>query len=72
MGQTYFLYVSDIRYTVPTLAIIEAEDEDTAKSIATSKLRSSAFHESVEIFDARHQLVAMAPSELRPARPRWD
>jgi hypothetical protein len=59
MAQTYFLYVNDRRYAVPTLAVIEADDEDAVRSIALSKLRSSSFHESVEVMDDSDRRVAI-------------
>jgi hypothetical protein len=59
MAQTYFLYVNDRRYTVPTLAVIEAEDEDAARSVALSRLKASAFHESVEVIDGCNQRVTI-------------
>lgn len=59
MAQTYFLYVNDRRYTVPTLAVVEADDEDAVRSIALSRLGASTFHESVEVIDGSNQRVTI-------------
>lgn len=49
--RTFSLFTTDIRYGVPTLTLVEAEEERQAIAQALANLRRSPFHRAVELRD---------------------
>ena len=49
MPQTYSCLIDDERYSVPTLVLIDTDDEALARERAVSELLSSNYHLAVEL-----------------------
>jgi hypothetical protein len=49
MPQTYSCLIDDERYSVPTLILIDADDEGLARDRAVRELLASNFHRAVEL-----------------------
>ena len=47
--RTFSLFTTDSRYSVPTLTLIEADDEKHAIAQALANLEKSIFHRAVEL-----------------------
>ena len=45
---TFTILITDDRYEVPTMALVEAPDVAAAKEIAERRLRESRHHRSIE------------------------
>ena len=55
--KTYFLYIHDDRYSVPTFQTLETLDDETARALATERLAASPHHRAIELFDEAQTLV---------------
>jgi hypothetical protein len=56
---TFEAFVHDDRYSVPTLHLVSAADEATARAVADDLLRASPHHLGVELCHNGEQLVAL-------------
>ena len=49
---TFTFYIHDNRYTVPSLAIVDADDEAGARVLATDRLLESTHHTAIDVCEA--------------------
>ena len=49
--RTFSLMIQDDRYTVPTVALVEALDEGQARDLAARRMNESPHHLAVEVFE---------------------
>jgi hypothetical protein len=66
--KTYFLYVHDDRYSVPTLDTVIVRNDQRASEIAAKRLASSDHYRGVEIWEDE-RLVCRFDRDGSPARP---
>lgn len=62
---TFEAFVHDDRYTVPTLHLVSASDEESARSLADELLRASPHHVGVELCRNGEQLAALGVCAVR-------
>jgi hypothetical protein len=62
---TFEAFVHDDRYTVPTLHLVSATDEATARGLADELLRASPHHLGVELCRNGEQLAALGVCAVR-------
>lgn len=62
---TFEAFVHDDRYTVPTLHLVSAADEASARSLADELLRASPHHLGVELCHNGEQLAAIGVCAVR-------
>ena len=53
----FTFYIHDQRYTVPTLAVVEADDEELAWELAKKRLSESPFHVAIEVREGDRPLA---------------
>ncbi|MDB5480055.1 MAG: hypothetical protein JWO83_1108 [Caulobacteraceae bacterium] len=58
--RTFSLFITDTRYSVPTLALITVEDEQCAIELAKADLGRSEFHLAVELHDGKRAIFKKA------------
>ncbi|HLZ82657.1 MAG TPA: hypothetical protein VKQ54_03760 [Caulobacteraceae bacterium] len=56
MMRIFSLLICDARYRVPTLALLETDDEQRAIELAKATLERSEFHRAVELRDAERAI----------------
>lgn len=61
--RTFSLFISDTRYRVPTLTLVDAEDEFRAIGLANERLDASAFHTAVEVREGDQCLYRKTASD---------
>jgi len=49
--RTYAIYIRDVRYSVPSLLLVEAAAEERVADIARQKLEESPHHLAVEVVE---------------------
>ncbi|HEX4179198.1 MAG TPA: hypothetical protein VHY32_00255 [Caulobacteraceae bacterium] len=64
--KTYFLYLRDDRYTVPTLDMINARDDDRAITAAVGRLAYSPHYQSVEVWEDDRLVARLDRSDIDP------
>ena len=65
MEQTYFLYITDRRFSLPILNIVNNSDFEGAKLAATKHLTSCPYNESVEVMDSSRRSTVITRDTLR-------
>ena len=55
--KTYFVYIHDDRYSIPTFQALESFDDEDVRGHAAAHLSSSPHHRAVEVFDEAQILV---------------
>ena len=65
--KTYFLYVNDDRYSVPSLDSILAPDDARARDAAKAKLAASPHYGAVEVWDDDRLVYRSRTGPERPA-----
>ena len=73
--QTFSLFTTDTRYSVPTLTLVTAEDEAGAIALAQNNLAQSEFHIAVELLEGERRFYQevrpkIAPTDQRPRASR--
>jgi hypothetical protein len=58
--RSFHILVSDDRYSVPNLRLIQAWDETAAREIADRVLAESGHHTGVEVWENDQQLFALS------------
>ena len=48
---TFSLFITDKRYAIPTVALIEAGDRTAAAMAAQTRLAESTHHEAIELYE---------------------
>jgi|HubBroStandDraft_5_1064220.scaffolds.fasta_scaffold1366292_1 hypothetical protein len=48
--KTYFFYIHDDRYSVPTFEALDAADDDGARNVAAKRLFASRHYQRIEVF----------------------
>jgi len=71
---TFEFYLDDDRYAVPTLHLVDSDDEPGALAVARRLLEESAHYRGIEVCLEGERLTGLGslatrvvPSELRPA-----
>jgi hypothetical protein len=54
--RSFSLFTTDSRYSVPTLTLVQAEDEAAAIVRAKAVLAASSFHTAVELREGDHPI----------------
>jgi hypothetical protein len=62
------IYLDDSRYAVPTLYLVPAEDEVSARQIAERMLDESSHHLGAELCHDGELLAALGTFAVRPRR----
>jgi hypothetical protein len=62
------IYLDDSRYAVPTLYLVPADDEATARQIAARMLEESSHHLGAELCYDGQLLAALGTFAIRPRR----
>jgi len=55
--KTYFVYIHDDRYSIPTFQAFESPDDEGVRGHAAERLSSSPHHHAIEVFDEAQSLV---------------
>jgi len=55
----FSFYIHDTRYSVPTLQIVNAPDEDQAREIAQQRLDESMAHLAIEVVEDDRRLFEL-------------
>jgi len=55
--RTYFFYIQDDRYSVPTFEALDADHDEDARSIAGKRLFASRHYRLIEVFADDETLV---------------
>ena len=70
MLQDFQFYVTDDRYSVPSLLFVEATDANAARAIAERLLREREHYHVIEVWERDARVFSVGvPHRLRP-RPR--
>jgi hypothetical protein len=57
--RTFLFLINDRRYSVPTLNIVTAPDEATARALAQQRLDETDHHFAVEVLDGSKELFRL-------------
>lgn len=49
--RTFSFYIHDVRYSAPTLKLVQASDEEEARRRAQAWLDESTHHQAIEVFE---------------------
>lgn len=58
------LFIHDDRYTIPTVRLLEATDEETALDLALRALRETPHHRGVELWRDDERLAALSRRQV--------
>ncbi|HYE47573.1 MAG TPA: hypothetical protein VEA44_17540 [Caulobacter sp.] len=57
--RTFSFYIHDRRYSVPTLQIVDAPDEDHARELAQKRLDETMAHLAIEVVEDDQRLFEL-------------
>ena len=69
MRRTFEFYIDDDRYSVPTLQIVTADDDDDARKLAEGLLRNGPHYLSIEVCELTVPLFTVCPPSGRDSGP---
>ncbi len=58
------LFIHDDRYTIPTVRLLEATDQETALDLALRALRETPHHRGVELWRDDERLAALSRRQV--------
>jgi hypothetical protein len=58
---TFTFYIHDDRYRVPSLAIVDANDEGRARILAADRLLESTHHTAVDVYEGEELRFSVTP-----------
>lgn len=71
LAEIFEVYIDDDRYAVPTLKLVEAEDERAAADLAGRMLSESGHHRGVELCREGRRLIALGTfTQVRNGPPQ--
>ncbi len=62
--RVYTIYIEDDRYSVPTIDILMADDDDHARVLAEGRLISSAHYLAIEVWEDERVVCVLPEPEL--------
>jgi len=62
---TFTFYIRDERYTVPTLAIVVAQNAVRARALAAKRLLESPHHTAIDVYEGEALRFSLSPGAER-------
>lgn len=60
---TFTFYIRDDRYSVPTLAIVTAQNEASARTLAALRLSELIHHTAIDVYEGEELRFSVAVGE---------
>lgn len=57
--RTFSFYIHDVRYSAPTLQLVQAPDEDAVRRRAQAWLDESDHHQAIEVFEDDQPVLSL-------------